>query len=401
MGPKATPTLRFAAALFDEKNPFSAADQAAEEVLRQLSGHRPDAAFLFVSLLYRADWKTLIRQVAQTLKTPLLIGCTAGAVLGQDREVEGAPALSLAAACLPEVKTHPFVISPAELAEEHDPGYWIEKIGASPAQEPVGVLLPEPYSCDCMTLVGTLNTLYPKMPLIGGLASGARNAGENVLFFNDQVVSEGAVGLLLTGNITLQTVVSQGCRPIGRPFIVTKAQENILMELAGMPATEALRQLYGELSDTDKTLAQRALLLGVVMNEYQESFKRGDFLIRNIIGIDPSSGAIAMGDRIQAGQTIQFHIRDAETSKEDLKGLLKEQADSFSKHRPGGALLFSCLGRGRELYGEPHVDIRTIQAAIGRCPIAGFFCNGEIGPVGTRNYLHGFTSSLGLFRPRS
>lgn len=393
-------SMRFAAAIFSEKNPFSAADKAVEEVLRQLGGDRPDAAFLFASLLYRADWKVLLRQIVEGLRTPLLIGCTAGGVLGQGQEVEGSPALSLAAAHLPDVKLHSFLVTPEDLAGERPASYWIEKTGASPAQEPVGILLPEPYTCDCMALVQVLNTVYPKMPMIGGLASGARNVGESSLFFNRDVVSEGALGLLLTGNITLQTVVSQGCRPIGRPFIVTKARENILLELAGVPATEALRQLYAELPDADKQLAQRALLLGVVMNEYQASFGRGDFLIRNLIGIDPSGGAIAVGDRIQPGQTVQFHVRDAETSKEDLKSLLKERADTLSRHRSSGALLFSCLGRGRDLYGEPHVDIRTIQSAIGPCPIAGFFCSGEIGPVGTQNYLHGFTSSLGLFRPR-
>ena len=393
-------SLFFAAALGQDKDPNTAAGTALEEVSKHLDGRKPQIVFLFVSILYRAAWKPILRRIRAQMGEPLLIGCTGGGVLGADQELEGTPALSLAAGCLPEVRLHPFTVEPDDLSKQPEPGFWIEKIGASPSQEPVGILLAEPFSCDCMSLVHTLNAVYPKMPLIGGLASGARHAGENALFFNEEVVPEGAAGLLMTGNIAMQTIVSQGCRPIGRPFVVTKAEENVLLELGGIPATEALRQLYTELSETDKALAQRALLLGVVMNEYQQTFKRGDFLIRNLIGMDPSVGAIAVGDRIQTGQTVQFHVRDAGTSREDLQTLLKEQAPAFLQRPAAGALLFSCLGRGKDLYGEPHVDIRAIRGALGSFPIGGFFCNGEIGPIGTKNYIHGFTSSLGLFRPR-
>lgn len=393
--------MRFAAALSDRTNPSEAVDQAVQELSKQLKGTQPDILFLFASILYRADWPALLDRIRTPFREPLLLGCTGRSILGQDQEVEGVPALSLAAGRLPRVKLHPFTVTPEDLSEEREPGYWIEKIGASPAQEPVGILLPEPYSCDCMSLVRRLNIVYPGMPLVGGLASGAQNAGENTLFFNDQLISEGAVGVLMTGDILLQTVVSQGCRPVGRPFIVTKSEGNIILELAGTPATEALRQLYSALPDVDKRLAQRALLLGVVMDEYKPDFKRGDFLIRNLIGIDPANGAIAIGDQIATGQTVQFHLRDAGASREDLQTLLKEKAKNLAPKQSPGALLFSCLGRGRDLYGEPHYDIRTIQAALGPCPIAGFFCNGEIGPIGKQNYIHGFTSSLGLFRPRN
>ena len=393
--------MRFATGVSDQADPGRAVRDALQQIQSQLQGSPAQAVFLFVSILYQTDWKALLRQIRGELGSPLLLGCTGGGIIGSEQELEGMPALSLAAGDLPGVKLHPFTISPEDLAEERDPGFWIEKIGASPKEDPVGILLPDPFSCDCMTLVATLNAVYPKMPLIGGLASGANQAGENLLFFNDEILSEGAVGTLLTGNIALETIVSQGCRPIGRPFIITKVEENVILELAGLPATEALQRLYTELSDADRNLARRALLLGVVMNEYKQKFERGDFLIRNLIGIDPASGAIAVGDRIHTGQTVQFHVRDAETSREDLQVLLKEQGKALSKSRVSGGLLFSCLGRGRDLYGEPHVDIRTIREAIGsNCPIAGFFCNGEIGPVGKQNYIHGFTSSLGLFRPR-
>jgi len=391
----------FAAGISENKNPAAAAKAVAQQVLKQLDGRPCHAAFLFVSAVYETDWTPILQQIHQELGNPLLLGCTGGGVLGIDQELEFIPAMSLAAAHLPRVELHPFRISPEEVEEDRGAGFWIEKVGVNPTQEPVGILIPEPYSCDCMPLVVGLNSGYPKMPLIGGLASGGTQAGENALFFNEEVIREGAVGLLLTGDVTLQTIVSQGCRPLGRTFIVTKAQENAVMELAGAPALEALQQLFQTLSPADKSLAQRALLLGVVMDERKEKFERGDFLIRNIIGIDPSSGLILVGDKIQVGQTVQFQVRDADTSREDLQHLLKERTPELKKSPPAGALLFSCLGRGRDLYGEPNYDIRTIGAAVNKCPIAGFFCNGEIGPVGGQNFIHGFTSSLGLFRPRS
>ena len=396
-----TDRMQFASSVSDHHDPVAATKAVVARVAEQLGDRPCHLAVFFVSMLYRATWDTVVRQIRQQLGHPVVIGCTAGGVLGVNQELEAIPAMSLAAAYLPRVTLHPFAISPQELEHEQDHGFWIEKIGIAPAQKPVGILLPEPFSCDVMALVETLGATYPAMPLIGGLASGAAQAGDNALFFNDQILTEGAIGVALTGDVTLQTIVAQGCRPIGRPYIVTKAEQNFVFELAGLSAVEALRQLYGTLSPKDQTLAQHALFLGIVTNEQQAEFRRGDFLIRNLIGIDPSSGAIAVGDRIRVGQTVQFQIRDADTSREDLQHLLSEHAQTFAQTPVAGALLFSCLGRGRDLYGESHYDIRTIQAAIGTCPIAGFFCNGEIGPVGGHNFIHGFTSSLGLFRPRA
>ena len=401
MSPEATPTdpITFAAGISAHLDPTQACNEALAQVTASLKGQPAHAAFLFVSGLYRAEWTPLLRRIRKELGNPLLLGCTAGGVLAAGQELERTPAVSLGAARLPRVKLHPFSVSPAELEERPETGFWIEKTGVNPKEEPSGILLPDPYSCDAMSLVAALNGVYPKMPLIGGLASGAAEAGGNALFLNDEIRSEGAVGALMTGDVVLQTVVSQGCRPIGRPYVITKSEENVIFELAGQPALDALQALYVELSEGDKKLAREALLLGVVMNEYQQTFRRGDFLIRNLIGMDPTAGALAVGDRIQTGQTVQFHVRDAAASREDMQTLLKENVQP-GPGAPGG-LLFSCLGRGRELYGEPNMDVRMIRDAIGPCPIAGFFCNGEIGPIGAHNYIHGFTASLGLFRSRS
>ncbi len=393
--------MKFACSVTEKKDPVVAASEAAQEVLRQLSGSSAQIAFLFISGLYKTDWGTLLARMRNDLGNPLLLGCTGGGVVGMDKEFEFTPALSLVAAALPRVTLHPFHVTPDELQEPHGPGFWIEKLGSLPAQDPIGILLPEPFSCDCNTLIAALNASYPKMPVIGGLASGAQQPGENSLFFNEQVFKEGAVGVTLTGDIQLQTIVSQGCRPIGRPYIVTKAEENVILELAGLPPAQVMQELFAGLTPADRALAQRALLLGIVMDEKRQEFRRGDFLIRNLIGLDPETGAMAIGDRIQVGQTVQFQLRDAGTSREDLEALLKERADGAKRGGCAGGLVFCCLGRGSDLYGEPNVDIRTIQSALGNLPIAGFFCNGEIGPIAGRNFIHGFTSSLGLFRPRS
>jgi len=217
------------------------------------------------------------------------------------------------------------------------------------------------------------------------------------LFVDRQVYDEGAIGVGLTGKIALRTVVSQGCRPIGEPFTVTRADKNIVFELAGRPPMKILQEMLPQLPTRDRDLARSALFLGRVVNEYQEEFSRGDFLIRNLIGSDPQSGALAVGDLMRTGQTVQFQVRDAETADEDLRHLLARERSELGQQRPRGALLFSCLGRGERMYGTVDHDIKAVQESLGPVPTAGFFCNGEIGPVGQRTFIHGFTSVVGLF----
>ena len=220
---------------------------------------------------------------------------------------------------------------------------------------------------------------------------------ENRLFLDGKTYDEGAIGVGLTGRIALRTVVSQGCRPIGEPFTVTRADKNIVFELGGRPPMKVLQEMLPQLPARDQKLARSALFLGRVINEYQEEFSRGDFLIRNLLGSDPQSGALAVGDWMRTGQTVQFQVRDAETADEDLRHLLTKERRESGGNPPLGALLFSCLGRGEGMYGAAHHDIKAVQESLGPVPAAGFFCNGEIGPVGQRPFIHGFTSVLGLF----
>jgi small ligand-binding sensory domain FIST len=210
------------------------------------------------------------------------------------------------------------------------------------------------------------------------------------------VLDQGAVCVLLRGSVQARSVVSQGCRPIGKPLVITRARDNMILELGGKSAFAQLQDLWQQLNPRDQQLVQRGLHIGRVISEYQESFRRGDFLVRNVMGIDRDSGAIAITERIRAGQTVQFHVRDAATADEDLR-LLLEQDKKASAALPAAGLLFSCNGRGTRLFDTPHHDAQAVTAGAGSVPLAGFFAAGELGPIGGQNFIHGFTASVVLF----
>ena len=231
---------------------------------------------------------------------------------------------------------------------------------------------------------------------MGGMASGGRGPGESRLLQGDQSPIEGAAGVLLQGPIPMRSIVSQGCRPIGQPMVITKGHGNIIEELGGQPPLVRLQQLWKSLSPRDQQLFQQGLHIGRVINEYKSEFQRGDFLVRNVLGLDRETGSLAITDAVRLGQTVQFHVRDAESADEDLRALLQTDR-SANKARPGGALVFTCNGRGTRLFSAPHHDARAVRQEMGVLPLAGFFAQGELGPVGGQNFIHGFTASVVLF----
>jgi small ligand-binding sensory domain FIST len=258
--------------------------------------------------------------------------------------------------------------------------------------EPQGVLLvADPFTTPVEQLIKGLAEAQPGLMVLGGMASAARGPGGNRLVLGDQVHTTGAVGALIGPGARLSAVVSQGCRPIGRPLVVTKAERNVIYELAGQPALERLLEMVKDgMSERDVRLINQGLHMGFVIDEHQIEFGQGDFLVRNVLGADQSNGAIAVGDLVEVGTTVQFHVRDAESADEDLRHLLaSRQAD--------GALLFTCNGRGTRLFPEPNHDAEVVGDLLSEPPLAGFFAAGELGPVGGRNFLHGFTASLALF----
>jgi small ligand-binding sensory domain FIST len=393
--------MQFTSGISDAVNAQAAAEAACRQVLEQLAGAPCHLACVFASPIYRTAWPPLLAYLHDRLNPQGLIGCSGSGVIGGGRELEWVPAISIVGATLPGVKLFPFAVTPEELALSEPGGFWVDKIGASPEAHPVFVLCADPYTCDTMKLLTELNTTYRSRPMIGGLVSGGDKAGEHLLFLQTEVLTEGAVGVAMTGDITMETIVSQGCRPIGRPYIVTKAEENILWQLGGRPAVEVLHEVLFSLPAADRELAQQgSIFIGLAVNEMRRTFASGDFLIRNLIGLDPGTGALAISDQIEVGQTLQFHLRDAAASREDLRRLLAQHSRVAPGVPPAGCLLFNCTGRGKAFYGTAHHDVRTIQTIAGQLPIGGFFCNGEIGPIGGINFLHGYTASLGLFRPR-
>jgi small ligand-binding sensory domain FIST len=246
-------------------------------------------------------------------------------------------------------------------------------------------------------MLARLEDDQPGIPVLGGVASGGAGPGDNRVFLDDRSYESGAVAVLLHGGVRIRSVVSQGCRPIGRRFVITKAERQVIAELGGKPALAQLNEVYAELSPEEQQLVQQGLHVGRVLNEQQEDFGRGDFLVRNCLGADRASGAIAIGDYVRIGQTVQFHVRDAVTADEDLRDLL-----AAARHEAGeaaAALLFTCNGRGTRLFDQPDHDARALETACGDIPVAGFFAQGEIGPIGGRNFVHGFTASLALFVP--
>lgn len=392
--------MQFASALSRDMQTEAAVTEVLEAVGQGLPEGQAHLSFLFASPHHLKALPDLLPVIQERLSTQTLLGCTGGGVIGDRREVENRPGLALMAAHLPGVNITSFHIEQADLEESWSATYWQQRLVASPEAEPAFVLLPDPFTIDAQKLLDTFNSTFPQGVVLGGLASGGQSPGSCALFLNGEVV-HGAVGVTLAGNFTLRTVVSQGCKPIGQSQVITRCEGHIIYTLGGRPALEVIRETLSELSAEDQALARTALLMGRVIDEYKEQFDRGDFLIRTFMGVDPASGAIAVGDAFRPGQTIQLHVRDATTAREDLHLLMGTLAPDLATRPARGALLFSCNGRGAHLYGEPDHDSRVVAAATGPLPLAGFFCNGEIGPIGNTNFLHGFTASIGIFQEKA
>lgn len=389
----------FSSGLSVEKEWQKALGSLAAKAKEELKGCSADLAILFVSEGYpHLNPLTLSAKLTEQLPCQVLIGCNASGIIGREQEVEMEPAISLIAMHLPGVNLHPFSMSAFEVNSLKGGTELIKRFDLYPNERPHFICFADPMSTDMEGFLQVLNEAYPGQPVIGGLASGAAVGTPNWLAFNKEIFEEGVVGVALTGEVRFDMVVSQGCRPVGEPFIITRAEQNILYELASKPALEILQQVMNQLSPSDRNLAKHSLFVGLAMKEQQHTFQRGDFLIRNIIGLDQQTRALAIGAMLKTGQTLQFQLRDAETSKEDLSLLLDSALPRLRSESQQGGLLVSCCGRGKNLYRKPNHDVELIQSKIGPLPLAGFFANGEIGPIGSKNYLHGYTSTLVLIR---
>lgn len=402
--------MQWVSALSTRASLESAIQEVAEQVVDRLDAS-PDLGLVFISSAFTSEFSRLLPLLHERLSLPVLIGCSGGGVIGMTQEgypleVEEQPALSLSVAHLPNVRVKSFHCSGDELPDlDSPPDAWIELVGVSPQDNPQFILLADPFASGISDLLQGLDFAYPNAVKVGGLAGVSSFNRSSGLFCDRHRYEEGVVGVALTGNVTLEAIVAQGCRPIGQPLRVAEAERNIVLKLEDpndsgheRPPLEILQDLFKDLEDDDRKLAQHSLFIGIAQDSFKLHLDQGDFLIRNLLGVDPKTGAIAIGDRIRPGQRIQFHLRDARTSAEDLEALLSRYQQNTHTPAPAGALLFSCIGRGIGLYNEPNFDSRLFSRYLQQVPLGGFFCGGEIGPIGQTTFLHGYTSVFGICR---
>ena len=370
---------------FDAVEAFS---EAAADAAKGL-GARCDLCLVFVGAPHLMRGKWILSAVHERLEPTHLIGCGAGGVVGGRREIEEGPGAVVWALSAPkaEISTHHFEVEQA--------GEQFEVLGL-PDDLPgeIMVVLADPYSFATEALLSRLNDEYPGLPVLGGLASAAVPGGGS-LFRDGHVLGGGAVGCSLSGMAVLPCV-SQGAAPVGPEMTITAARGNVIEELASRPAIERLAEVLAALPVRERELARGGVMLGIVIDENQPEYGRGDFLIRPIIGADQEAGTLAVGERVRIGQTVRLHVRDAEVADEDLREALAIQSEALGATPAAGALLFTCNGRGSHMFSVDDHDATALADALG-VPAGGFFCAGEIGPVGGRNFLHGFTATMALF----
>ncbi|MEX2188587.1 MAG: FIST N-terminal domain-containing protein [Pirellulales bacterium] len=401
---------QFAAALSRAGDTSQAVQEVCDAILSSRAANddadQPDNAsasptlvLAFFSPHHAANAAALAGGICDRLQTTALIGCSGESIAGGGEEIEDGPALSVWAADLPGADVQLMQLDYARAADGGSFVGWPDALIDAWPERAALLLLGEPFSFPADVLLESLGDEHPGVSVIGGMAGGGHGPGENRLIFGRGEVRQGAVAAMLSGSVRVRPVVSQGCRPIGQPYVITKAERNIVHELGGKQPLALLKELFATLPVEDQRMMQSGLHLGRVTNEYQEGFQRGDFLVRNVIGVDGETGAIAIGDYVRTGQTVQFHLRDAASADEDLRELLaavKEDAVKEGGHA-AAALLFTCNGRGTRLFDAPHHDAAAIRSVLGEIPLAGFFAQGEIGPIGGRSFVHGFTASLAVF----
>jgi small ligand-binding sensory domain FIST len=373
---------------------LKAALEAAEQVRGALRGTVADLACVFVSGSDHAAVEAALLLAAQRVGARTTIGCSAYGVIGSGQAAEAATSVSIWAAQLPGVRLRAFHLEVLRTADS------IVVVGMPEqhADDAVAVLLADPWSFPADGFVAHSTESLPGLPLVGGLAFGTRGAGSVRLLLDDRTVERGAVGVLLSGlkagGVGVRTLVSQGCRPVGPAMTVTAAEGNVILGLAGVPALEKLRAVLAALPVREQALVTAGLQIGVAVDEYAEAQEQGDFLVRGIVGSDEARGGLAVGDLVDVGRTVRFQVRDAAAASADLSSMLMRVRAAGTLDPVEGALLFSCNGRGASMFGDSGHDSRLVASELGARAVAGFMAAGEIGPVGGRNHLHGFSASM-------
>lgn len=389
--------MLFSSATTQESNVKDALSSLVDQVKAQFGDGKLDLLAVFLSVHFTNRVREIMHGLSAMLEPATMLGCTADGVIGREQEIENQPAVTLLAGRLPGVILEPFALQPGE-TDWHkillDKDEFLRMVGAD-ADTKLFLMLGDPFSTPMSDVLQAFNENFTGVPVVGGMASAALRPEGNSLFLNDTLTHQGVLGVAFSGRLEVEVVVSQGSRPFGRPFKVFEARRNRIYSLEGRTPLDWLEELLPMLSEEERSLLQSGLFVGRSIRSDDQEVGRGDFLIWGVVDIDPENGSIAISDSVMEGDTVQFHLRDAVTAQEDLEMMLVPQV---FRDPPRGGLVFSCNGRGRHLYEQPNVDISVIQNNLDNTHLAGFFCAGEIGPIGSENFLHGQTISLVMFR---
>jgi small ligand-binding sensory domain FIST len=384
--------MKVGAGVCSDPDPLEAGMRAAGDAAAPLGGAPVDVAMVFASGVHLAAPELTLESVHSVLGPAALVGCGAGGVLGGGRELESGTGVAVWAASLEgSGAAFPFHATVSEDGVERTISGLPELVGASGA-----IILADPYTFATDAVLAALSARAPAVPLLGGLASARTGEGEAALFLDGEVHQSGAVGLSFEG-VELLPCVSQGAAPLGREVTITSAEDNMIHELAGRPAIETLETIIAELTPRERVLIAGGMLIGIVIDAGQPEYEQGDFLVRGLLGADPDTGSVAVGAPVHTGQVVRLHARDAASADEDLHRALRLRVDALAGSAPAGALVFSCNGRGRAMFGLADHDASVVEQELRGAPAAGFFAAGEIGPVGSRSFLHGFTATVAVF----
>ena len=384
--------MKFTAATSENPDTDRAVAEITSRASGELDGAFPDLAFLFATPHHVGDLERAVTHVTKELGARHLLGCTGESIVGGRREFEGVPAMALWAGSFPDAHLESVHVQ----FQQAPDGHFFTGTPKVPDEASTLILLSDPSTFPADLFLRRCGEDYPRLQILGGMSSGSRQRDENRIIVNSDVHRDGAVGVLLAGQAHVRPLVSQGCRPFGSSFVITKADRNAILTLQGRPASEILKEQIAGLAPEDSQLLAQGLHFGIAIDARKETHGRGDFLVRNVMGVNEKNGAIVVTDLVRGGQTVQFHLRDAGTASEDLHILLREARE---EGRPlSGALLFTCNGRGKRLFHVHNHDADAVAKELGDIPLAGLFAAGELGPIGGQNFLHGFTASLALFQ---
>jgi len=369
----------------------------AAELRQQLPAPKVSLGLVFMTPHFFPVAAQILEIIRVHGQVPLLAGCSSTGVILGGNEWEDKPAVALTLFSLPDAALHGYRFHQNQVEQGGTPSYWRAKTGLNAGDVNGWLVFGDPFHLDAEAFLRGWNGAFPGCPTIGGMAGGDFTTQTTQVYFDGEVFNDGGIAIGVGGAVELIPVVSQGCTPIGETWIITKVEGNFIHEIANRPAYEVLAETFERLTTREQMLARGNLFIGLVVNEYLEDFHRGDFLVRNILAGDPKSGSLAVGAWPRQGQTLQFQRRDAAAADEDMKSLLDRLAAKSGGRRIYGGCLCSCNGRGHRLFGRMDHDAALIQEKIGPVELTGFFCSGELGPIGDKNFLHSYTASLGLF----